>query len=288
MDYYNELQKNPIEEYEGFEPKRNPGKDYKLIEELKIALSIPSRLKELMDVSTKSFRRYVIFICLLAAIIVYLIPAAANIAGFGGFRRLFLEKIPAFTYENGKLQAEKKFDMMISGYHIYIDTEQEAVEPATLPSNGMYLTFGSKYINFALVEKSAVNDFSTTLYKMDNSNFFNDGMTNQQLAEASGGFYISIIIMVIISTLGIIIKYMFLAFFYTVLMLIPYKMAIKNIYMDEAFKISFYAQTIGILLSSINTASGTLVPQLLVSVIGIFITLRLIKYTLNCDRTENE
>ncbi len=286
MDYYNELQKNPIEEFEGYEPKRDPGRDYKLLEELRIALSIPSRLKELMSVSKKSFRRYVIFIGLLASIIVYLIPSAANIAGFGGFRHLFLEKIPAFKYENGSLKAEKKFDMMISGYHIYIDTDQEEVEPSTLPSNGMYLTFGSKYVNFALVEKSAVNDFSTTLYKMDNSGFFNEGMSNQQFAEASGGFYISIIVISIISALGMIIKYLFLAFIYTVILLIPYKIAIKNIYMDEAFKISFYAQTIGILISCINTSLGSILPQMLVSVVGIFITFRLIKYTLSYDKNE--
>ena len=79
----------------------------------------------------------------------------------------------------------------------------------------------------------------------------------------------------------VVVKYLFLALLYTVIMMIPYKLFIKNIYTDEAFKISYYAQTIGIFIVSVNKAAGFLLPELLVSVVGVFITLRFIKYTLS-------
>ena len=113
-------------EYEN-NPQQNNGeilrlKNFKLMEELKISLSIPSRLTELGEVTKKTFVKYVIFISLLVSIIIYLIPTIATIAGFGGFHSLFMEKMPAFKYQSGKLVAENKFDMVLSGYHLYIDS----------------------------------------------------------------------------------------------------------------------------------------------------------------------
>ena len=302
MVYYdgsnNKFNKNPennsdndniMNEYEGYE-YRNPGKDYKLLEELKIAFSIPSRLKELMEVSKKCFVKYVIFVSLFAAIIIYLIPFIANVAGFGGFRALFLEKMPAFTYHNGELSAEKKFDMMISGYHIYIDTEQDSVDSSTLPSNGMYLCFGRKNMTFNYVEKSAVKDFSRVLYTAENKSLFSEGMNNATFAQATGTFYVTGVFLTILMAVIVVVKYLLLAFFYTAVMLIPYKLFIRNIYTDEAFKISYYAQTIGIFIVSINKAAGILLPELLVSIVGIFITFRFIKYTLsyNGDKEDGD
>ena len=140
-------------------------KDFKLMEELKIALSVPSRLSELGEVTKKTFVKYVIFLSLLISVIIYLIPSIATVAGFGGFRSLFMEKMPPFKYENGTLTAERKFDMVISGYHLYVDTSQSEVSAASLPSNGMYLAFGSKTVSFIVVQKNAVNDFSNILYR---------------------------------------------------------------------------------------------------------------------------
>ncbi len=280
MEYYNGSNNKPsIEEYEGYE-ERTEGKDYKLLDEIKIAVSIPSRLKEMMEVSKKSFIKYVACISVFAAVIIYLIPFAATVAGFGGFRTLFTEKWPAFRYENRTLNAEKKFDMMLSGYHLYMDTSQRTVDPATLPSNGIYITFGSEKMTFVYVEKSAVKDFSTVLYEMDNSALFTEGMNNETFANSSLSFYITGILMTIIMALVVAVKYLFLALLYTAIMMIPYKLFIKNIYTDEAFKISYYAQTIGIFIVSVNKAAGFLLPEMLVSVVGIFITLRFIKYTL--------
>lgn len=293
MEYYNGSNNNlnndsnnnssgnsSMDEYEGYD-ERNTGKDYKLFDEIKIAVSIPSRLKEMMDVSRKSFIKYIAFISVFASVIIYLIPFIANVAGFGGFRTLFLEKMPAFRYESGKLTSEKKFDMMISGYHIYIDTEQDTVDSATLPSNGIYLCFGRKNMTFNYVEKSAVSDFSTVLYSVGNETIFSDGMDNSTFANSALTFYVTGIFMTVLMALIVVVKYLLLASIYTALMMIPYKIFIKNIYTDEAFKISYYAQTIGILIVSVNKAAGFLLPELLVSVIGIFITLRFIKYTLS-------
>jgi Protein of unknown function (DUF1189). len=234
-----------------------------------------------MDVSKKSFIKYVAFISILAAVIIYLIPFVANIAGFGGFKSLFNEKMPAFKYEGGRLTAEKKFDMMISGYHIYIDTSQESVSSSTLPSNGIYLAFGSKKVTFNYVDKTAVNDFSTVIYSADLNTILMEGMDNSTFANASISFYISGLIITLFMTLIVVVKYLLLALIYTGLMLIPYKLFVKNIYMDEAFKVSYYAQTIGILIVSINKSLGMLLPELLVSVVGIILTLRFIKYTLS-------
>lgn len=281
MEYYNGSNNKPsIEEYEGYED-RSQGKDFKLLDEIKIAVSIPSRLKEMMEVSRKSFIKYVAFISILAAIIIYLIPFAATVAGFGGFRALFSEKIPAFRYENGALTADKKFDMMISGYHLYIDTSQKTVDPATFPSNGLYIAFGSENMTFNYVDKTAVKDFSTVLYGVENSALFSEGMDNRTFANSSISFYITGILLTIIMAVIVVVKYLFLALLYTVIMMIPYKLFIKNIYTDEAFKISYYAQTIGIFIVSVNKAAGFLLPELLVSVVGVFITLRFIKYTLS-------
>ncbi len=273
-------------------PQQNNGemmrlKDFKLMEELKIALSMPSRLTELGEVTKKTFVKYVIFLSLLISVIIYLIPSIATVAGFGGFRSLFMEKMPAFKYENGVLTAERKFDMVLSGYHLYIDTSQTDVNPASLPSNGVYLAFGSKNASFIIVEKNAVNDFSNILYKMSNSEMFVNGMDNATFAEASTAFYFSSILFTLFYAVLMALKYVLLSMIYTGILWIAYKLSIKNIYEFEACHISFYAQTIGILLVSINKALGYFLPGMLASIAGIFITFRLISYTLRVYRDKN-
>ena len=67
-----------------------------------------------------------------------------------------------------------------------------------------------------------------------------------------------------------------------------YRIIIKNIYEFEACHISYYAQTIGILLVSINKSVGYLLPGFLMSILGIFITFRLISYTLRFYRDKND
>ncbi len=262
-------------------------KDFKLMEELKIALSVPSRLTELGEVTKKAFVKYVIFLSLLISVIIYLIPSIATVAGFGGFRSLFMEKMPAFKYENGTLTAERKFDMVISGYHLYVDTSQSEVSPSSLPSNGMYLAFGSKTVSFIVVQKNAVNDFSNILYKINNKEMFVDGMDNASFAEASNTFYISSFMFTLFYALFMALKYILLAMIYTGILWVAYKVSIKNIYEFEACHISFYAQTIGILFVSINKALGYMIPSMLASIAGIFITFKLISYTLRVYREKN-
>ncbi len=262
-------------------------KDFKLMEELKIALSVPSRLTELGEVTKKAFVKYVIFLSLLISVIIYLIPSIATVAGFGGFRSLFMEKMPAFKYENGTLTAERKFDMVISGYHLYVDTSQSEVSPSSLPSNGMYLAFGSKTVSFIVVQKNAVNDFSNILYKINNKEMFVDGMDNASFAEASNTFYISSFMFTLFYALFMALKYILLAMIYTGILWVAYKVSIKNIYEFEACHISFYAQTIGILFVSINKALGYMIPGMLASIAGIFITFKLISYTLRVYREKN-
>lgn len=262
-------------------------KDFKLMEELKIALSVPSRLSELGEVTKKTFVKYVIFLSLLISVIIYLIPSIATVAGFGGFRSLFMEKMPPFKYENGTLTAERKFDMVISGYHLYVDTSQSEVSAASLPSNGMYLAFGSKTVSFIVVQKNAVNDFSNILYKINNKEMFLEGMDNASFAEASNTFYISSFMFAIFYALLMALKYILLAMIYTGILWVAYKVSIKNIYEFEACHISFYAQTIGILFVSINKALGYMIPGMLASIAGIFITFKLISYTLKVYREKN-
>ena len=262
-------------------------KDFKLMEELKIALSVPSRLSELGEVTKKTFVKYVIFLSLLISVIIYLIPSIATVAGFGGFRSLFMDKMPPFKYENGTLTAERKFDMVISGYHLYVDTSQSEVSAASLPSNGMYLAFGSKTVSFIVVQKNAVNDFSNILYKINNKEMFLEGMDNASFAEASNTFYISSFMFAIFYALLMALKYILLAMIYTGILWVAYKVSIKNIYEFEACHISFYAQTIGILFVSINKALGYMIPGMLASIAGIFITFKLISYTLKVYREKN-
>lgn len=278
-------------EYEN-NPQQNNGeilrlKNFKLMEELKISLSIPSRLTELGEVTKKTFVKYVIFISLLVSIIIYLIPTIATIAGFGGFHSLFMEKMPAFKYQSGKLVAENKFDMVLSGYHLYIDTSQKEIDPLTLPSNGIYIAFGSENTTLLLVEKNAVNDFTNELYKFGNNELFMEGMNNTSFANASTAFYMSMILFTLFYAALMALKYMLLAMIYTGILWVMYRITIKNIYEFEACHISYYAQTIGILLVSINKSVGYLLPGFLMSILGIFITFRLISYTLRFYRDKN-
>ena len=273
-------------------PQQNNGeiqrlKDFKLMEELKISLSIPSRLTELGEVSKKSFVKYVIFLSLLVSIIIYLIPTIATVAGFGGFRSLFMEKMPAFKYEDGKLTAENKFDMVLSGYHLYIDTSQKEIDPLTLPSNGIYIAFGSESTTLLLVEKNAVNNFTNELYKFKNNELFVNGMDNATFANASTTFYMSSVLFTVFYAALMALKYMLLAMIYTGILWVMYRITIKNIYEFEACHISYYAQTIGILIVSINKSIGYLLPGFIMSGLGIFITFKLISYSLRAYRDKN-
>ena len=83
------------------------------------------RAKELALVSVKSSSRfigYVIFMSFLVSLMIFAVPTASKITSFGGFKNLFMNKVPAFEYTDGTLTADKAFEMKLSNVNIIMDT----------------------------------------------------------------------------------------------------------------------------------------------------------------------
>ncbi len=246
-----------------------------VIEQLRLAIVQPKKLIGLSMLSVGRFIRYGIFLALLVTVMTYVVPTAATIASFGGFKKLFSERMPGFYVKNGELTAERTFSLSLGDYEILIDSEENAVSPDKYLGKMVTIAIGKKQIQVAVSQ----NGISTVITNQKVSDYLEDGFSRDTLIDAIPGFYIGLGIMGILSLLGVLVRYMVASLLYMILAWSFASQTSLDLNKGNVFRLCFYAQTIGILLVNLNTAMGRLLPSMLISIVGIFISIRWILKT---------
>ena len=241
-----------------------------VIEQLRISIVSAKQLVGLSELKVSRFVRYVILLCFLVSIMLTVVPAAATIASFGGFSKLFNERMPAFEVKNGEFRVEEPFSLVIGSCEIVMNSAEDTVAQDKFLGKLVTIAIGKKRMQVVLSQ----NGLSEVALDQPISAYFEDGFDKSMLNEAIPGFYIAIGIMTLFTMLWTAIRYCLAALIYMLLSWALVKQTNLDLNKGNVFRLCFYAQTIGILLVNLNQATGYLIPSFIVSIIGIFITFR--------------
>jgi len=237
------------------------------------------RAKELALVSVKSSSRfigYVIFMSFLVSLMIYAVPTASKITSFGGFKNLFMNKVPAFEYTDGTLTADKAFEMKLSNVNIIMDTRVNEFVFGDFEREGIYIAIGAKNIKMVTITDIKDDSSYQEVYSYPNSLVLMDGMNNMTLVKMRPFFYIMIFFIFMFSTALAAGKYLLAALFYAFIFKSLTSVSKLPMTFLDSFHMCFYAQTLGIILVNMNIALGNLVSPLIASAIGIVITVVII------------
>lgn len=233
------------------------------------------RPKELVDITIKTknkFKRYVFFMSILVTVMVFLIPFAMRIMSFGGFEKLFSETMPNIQMEDGKLIADKRFEMNLGYADILIDTNLSEYKFEDFTTEGNFVAIGADKTK--LVRVGDVNNEETysVLYSYDNSVLFPRGFSNEFLIKCIPLIYIVFGFVLVICVFVYALRYIVTAAIYAILSRSLTAIIKVNLSFKDAFHLCFYAQTVAILLTNINSGVGYIINPTFASIIGVIIT----------------
>ena len=243
-----------------------------LLDRFIIALTKPSRLVgvSVMPVSRAILYAIVMFVFL--AFVAYGMPAIANIVSFGGFRNLFLNKVPAFTVTDGKLVAEESFQMNIGNIKILMDTSKAEITEGDVDAYGAYVGIGSDTVKmFTYINDGTKNSFYE-MYNFPISYMFPDGFNNKQMADMSIMFYFSVVFLILFYAGIMLVQQLVLTGLYMIIAWPLSKIAKIDLKLSDIYILCLYAETLGLVILNLNEALGTLIPYLVVAVAAVIIT----------------
>ena len=240
-----------------------------VFEQFRISIVSPKQLIGLSTMKVSRFVRYTLFMGFLMTLMLYIIPVSVTLIHIGGLRDLFENRTPDFKLTNGVLEAKERFTIELGSCDIIVDTSGAIVPEDSYEAHKLTFAIGSRKLQ-AVISNNGMN---YVLVEGAIKDYLPEGFDRQMLISAVPGFYIALVlagIILMVITLG---KYLLASLLY---MLIAWGIA-RNTGLDlnkgNVFRLCFYAQTIGMLLVNINKATGGYLPSLIVSMVGIFITL---------------
>ena len=239
-------------------------------EQILYAITKARKLLDLCELSNKRFIGYVVFLSFLISLVTVVVPTTATIASFYGFKTLFGETLPRFELVDGEIRTEQEKDvkLYIAGMNVVFNTSQDVCPKEELTASGIYMTFGKKNVQMFIATGSEQIDF----YNIEASLLFPDGLNNDMLVQMVPYLYVCFIITYFFMIIGLVVKYLALAIIYSVF---ANAMIQKNAYplsYGNAFKMAYYAQTLGVLISNVNVALGYFIPSFIATFVGVLIT----------------
>lgn len=240
-------------------------------EQIVYAMFKPSKYREILKLSTGRHVLFVFLMMLVLSIVSFVVPTAATIAGFGGFENLFTEKLPALEYKNGRLEIEKRFEMGFGVYNVIIDTSVAGVSNDMIDRDGINIAIGSKYARAVIV----YGDQAGEQGNISLAGLLFNGFNNDTLVKLIPTIYIALFISILFVGIGFFIKYGIFALLLAIWTNSINKHYDMGLYFSQVFLVCFYGMTFGYIVSNFNAALG-LLPQTLVSIITVFISMNII------------
>ncbi len=243
-----------------------------LLDRFIIALTKPSKLVGVSVMPVSRAILYVIVMFVFLAFVAYGMSAIANVVSFGGLRNLFLNKVPAFTVTDGKLNAEENFEMNIGNIKILMDTSKAEITESDIDSYGAYVGIGSDTVKmFTYINDGAKNSFYE-MYNFPINYMFPDGFNNQQLADMSIMFYISIAFFILFYAGMMLVQQLVLTGLYLIIAWPLSKVAKVDLKLSDLYILCLYAETMGLVILNLNEALGNIIPYLIVAIAAVIIT----------------
>ena len=230
-----------------------------------IACFQPGKYKLLLEKKTGSHVVY--FLLLLAFLLVVdtLIPFGAWTASVGGFRNLFLNRLPAFTLQDGTFESESPVSLEISGVlrvelnaevekYTEEDFNEEYQEEILVSRTNLLIRAGGQASELPL---SALGDFY---------------LDNQMLTAAIPALMIMLFFYFVITFLSKAVHYVVTSLIYGLICRVGVRSPEgRTLTIKESLLIAMYAQTLFSVIGSVNASLGYPVSSFWVSVISIMI-----------------
>ena len=276
MNYY--TNENDLNKFNGYMPNHD-NKNKSSISVLEMFVTSIIRIKQLAKLSIENSSRfvwYVIFMALLYSIMSFAVPTASRIYSFGGFTKLFTDGIPKISVNDGVLTADKKFEMSLSNADIILDTGKNSFTRDDFDTSGVYIAIGSRNIKMISYVETEDSSSYNEIYSYPIGMVLPNGTDNDVLRSIAPVFYIMLFVIFVIEAVVAAVKYLFFALLYAFFTRSTTAISKLNMTMKDSFHLCFYAQTISIILVTLNEVSGHFIPSLIMSIAGIFITIAVI------------
>ena len=240
-------------------------------EQILYAISKPGRYGEMIKLTKGRSKLYVLVICLVLGIITFAVPVGALIASFGGFEKLFDKQLATLRYEDDQLKLDTKFSMKIEDATILINTDTASGKDETVKRDGMYLTVGSHRAVLLYTLSGKSYEYQSIAL----NTFLANGFNVSSLKNGIPFIYGYLVLMFVFTCAGFFVKYAICALFLVLCIKKYIEMREIKMSFGQMFMLCFYGESLGILISNCNAALG-LLPQFIVSLVSVFISVRMI------------
>ena len=284
MEYFTD--QNDLNKLDGFSskgPNQNPHSKNIKYSVLDIFVTSIVKIKSLAQMcvdNSSGFMLYVIFISILVAVMSYGVPAASRISSFGGFKNLFSSTLPAFSYNNGVLEADKKFEMKLSSCYVELDSSIDEFRRENFDSAGIYITFAKRRVKMISYLDTENKESYYEIYSIKNEAMFWDGFSNRDLINMIPSIYIMMAISGVFVALVSALKCLFVAMMLTMFYRTTTQIIKLPMTLGDTYHLCFYSQTISILLVNTNAAVGYYVSSFFASIVGVIISAIVVKKAL--------
>ncbi len=219
------------------------------------AMFVPKDYGKLLKVSTGKVILYVLVITFFVTLIQYAIPGLGSIAGLGGMKKIIMNELPEFSFEDGQFFYEEKIEQKdeVSGIYMILDTSVEEFKKSDIPKNMSQAVMVSKS---NMLVYNSLYGVGGMIDIQNFSDFKGVSISNKTVAEHSGIIYFGLLLLFIVMYIVSIIEYLMTAFLFTLFTYMFVKLLTKNLTFGMMYKVAIFAKTIGIIVESVTICLG--------------------------------
>lgn len=255
------------------EKKENKIDDFShvtMLDQISISVTSPKQYKHLVKLRTGRLVWFIVLVTFIFAFIEFGIEAIAWVGKVGGFKKLAMEVIPPFTYEDEALSMEQDYQLDIGDIKLYINTEDEEVSLKDMDVDGVYVTIGSKSLNMGIVS----NGMTYTYMEMPVKYLiFSNSFDNESLAALSPLFYAYIIFMFVCVMVSCAVRHLMLALILSLVVNGVANRLHTGLTYGKVFAVCVYSLTLVMFVMSVNMAMGVILPSFAVWMLGMFVAM---------------
>ena len=251
------------------------------------AMFTPREYGKLLRLGTGSVIGFLALVIFLISFIQYAIPTLGAVAGMGGIRNIIENQIPQFSLKDGVFTLDEKIEQQdnSTGVYILVDTSKKEFTKDDIPANVVEAIMVSKS-NVLLYNE--VTGIGKLVQEEKFSNYKDLTISNDTLADASGMFYIMMVVMYVFVYLFVLAKYLFTAIFYAVVMYLLSKTMMMDLTFGKVYKIALFAQTFGTIVMAITYCIGSAILVLTGSAFNMLVTVILMNKAIMTMKMEQD
>lgn len=251
--------------------KTEDDEKFTMIDQIAVAVSAPGSYNKLTNLSTGRTVVYFVLLLILLAFMKMGISTIVYISDVGGFENLFLNTLPEFSVEGGKLVMDDKIELNIGAdVLVYVDTDISEISVEDLPeTDKVCVAFGQNNILMAINSNVLSQEYLNEPVK----DMLPDGLNNQVMSDMVPVIYFCIVLVFIFTMAGQAVSLCFIALIIFIAARVVSAKLETNLSSGKVYLICMYSMSLPMILMRANEAAGYLLPSSIVYLVGVCIAL---------------